>query len=685
MRRTRYVALPVRAWQYVGLLVVSLACLTLGLVSRDKEGRAGSLAGPEMEHQAPHKVDACPNWSPFTELPSALKPDQDQSRILKMSRESRNIRTILVPSRSRNVDHVIRGRFQMRTDFRSAEREERNVASHFSGRSLEFRLGTRNQDRSFRRSSDPAIRFSPTMDDLTNRRVYKRSTDMERRRTNEASRQRRFLTVTRSIERVERVERVARERNNVRQDERSLRNVEARSRMRSMVRRDSRLDQDRRSFARSEERRERVSRSNERRDSNSPRSLKGSRIDDSERRERGNQFQLVREKRESETPTTNSEELKGGRVTNRRSVSTSRRTSERSSASLESRNREEIRADRRSKERRSDRRVVEERFNHRSTEQKQHDRRLSERRSERRSTEQRTADHHRRRRVEERFDRRRRPVEQRFNHRSTEQRSDRRLPEQRSDRRNVEQIEQIEQRFNHRSAEQRSDRRLPEERSDRRLMEQRFNQRSTESGFDRRLPEKKLNRRLAEHRSDRRRHRLPVHEFDRRSTEEKFHRHRTEERLDRRNFDSRRLILQRYDDANRVQRTRSMPQISLRFSEKEDRLTDQIPVTDNNFPSYSIQRTTSSDDSTAFRSHARSSREKLLNRNNGILSRTNLFAASDILKQKNSMKYALTFEIIRQALVVALCIIYSLSLFRGKRGSIVSNLVRQPPPRFILW
>lgn len=55
MRRTRYVALPVRAWHYVGLLVVSLACLTLGLVSRDKEGRAGSLAGPELKHQAPHE------------------------------------------------------------------------------------------------------------------------------------------------------------------------------------------------------------------------------------------------------------------------------------------------------------------------------------------------------------------------------------------------------------------------------------------------------------------------------------------------------------------------------------------------------------------------------------------------------------------------------------------------------
>ncbi|XP_046750029.1 trichohyalin-like [Diprion similis] len=61
MRRTRHVVLPVRSWEHVGLLIVSLACLTLGLVSRDREGQAGSLAGPDLQHCAPHKVDACPN------------------------------------------------------------------------------------------------------------------------------------------------------------------------------------------------------------------------------------------------------------------------------------------------------------------------------------------------------------------------------------------------------------------------------------------------------------------------------------------------------------------------------------------------------------------------------------------------------------------------------------------------
>lgn len=57
MRRTRHVVLPVRSWQYIGLLIVSLACLTLGLVSRDREGHSGSLAGPELMHQAPHEYE----------------------------------------------------------------------------------------------------------------------------------------------------------------------------------------------------------------------------------------------------------------------------------------------------------------------------------------------------------------------------------------------------------------------------------------------------------------------------------------------------------------------------------------------------------------------------------------------------------------------------------------------------
>ena len=47
--------LPVKSWQYMGLMIVSLACLTLGLVSRDRGGRSGSLAGPELKHTAPHE------------------------------------------------------------------------------------------------------------------------------------------------------------------------------------------------------------------------------------------------------------------------------------------------------------------------------------------------------------------------------------------------------------------------------------------------------------------------------------------------------------------------------------------------------------------------------------------------------------------------------------------------------
>lgn len=68
MRRTRHVVLPVRSWQYIGLLIVSLACLTLGLVSRDREGHAGSLAGPELEHRAPHEYERNYYLIPYVQL-----------------------------------------------------------------------------------------------------------------------------------------------------------------------------------------------------------------------------------------------------------------------------------------------------------------------------------------------------------------------------------------------------------------------------------------------------------------------------------------------------------------------------------------------------------------------------------------------------------------------------------------
>ncbi|XP_076621778.1 uncharacterized protein LOC143342133 isoform X2 [Colletes latitarsis] len=163
MRRTRHVALPVRAWQYVGLLIVSLACLTLGLVSRDKEGRAGSLAGPELEHRAPHEVDACPNLSPFTKLPSCSILEQDPARVPKISGETASVRSSQIPadrriSRSRNLDRVSQTRMQSRTDCKSMERLARqgpNVDNDSSrlvrlSRSLNLddaRLTTRSLDR----------------------------------------------------------------------------------------------------------------------------------------------------------------------------------------------------------------------------------------------------------------------------------------------------------------------------------------------------------------------------------------------------------------------------------------------------------------------------------------------------------------------------------------------------------
>ncbi|KAL2742805.1 MOXD1 1 [Vespula maculifrons] len=83
MRRTRHVVLPVRSWQYIGLLLVSLACVTFGLVARDREGQAGSLTGPELLHRAPHNVDVCPNLNPLATSSMCLGLSEKQNLALK--------------------------------------------------------------------------------------------------------------------------------------------------------------------------------------------------------------------------------------------------------------------------------------------------------------------------------------------------------------------------------------------------------------------------------------------------------------------------------------------------------------------------------------------------------------------------------------------------------------------------
>ncbi|KAF7390811.1 hypothetical protein HZH66_009291 [Vespula vulgaris] len=83
MRRTRHVVLPVRSWQYIGLLLVSLACVTFGLVARDREGQAGSLTGPELLHRAPHNVDVCPNLNPLATSSICLGLSEKQNLALK--------------------------------------------------------------------------------------------------------------------------------------------------------------------------------------------------------------------------------------------------------------------------------------------------------------------------------------------------------------------------------------------------------------------------------------------------------------------------------------------------------------------------------------------------------------------------------------------------------------------------
>ncbi|XP_050445431.1 zinc finger CCCH domain-containing protein 13-like [Cataglyphis hispanica] len=204
MRRTRHVVLPVRSWQYIGLLIVSLACLTLGLVSRDREGHSGSLAGPELTHRAPHEVDACPNLNPFaqvsaehliTEPEKAAKPINDHEIKVSKSPISRRL------SRSLSLDRLSRigsRKIEERSssNLRAIERLSRSrtrVSDNESvNRLRESRFRTIVESHNARNSYDPVTRLSRSQD-LSNRATDRRSIvrDLERRvadRTNSRSR-----------------------------------------------------------------------------------------------------------------------------------------------------------------------------------------------------------------------------------------------------------------------------------------------------------------------------------------------------------------------------------------------------------------------------------------------------------------------------------------------------------------
>ncbi|PBC27738.1 MOXD1-like protein [Apis cerana cerana] len=524
MRRTRYVALPVRAWHYVGLLVVSLACLTLGLVSRDKEGRAGSLAGPELKHQAPHEVDACPNLTPFTKMPSCSSFEQDQTRISMTTTRTSITPSHLTLSRSRSLDRISR----TREDVERSDRRRGTSTENNPRRSLESRLRSESQDH-LRLASDPSIRLSRSRNSRVQER---RSIDSNRRREMNGrvddSRDRERLT--RSLERLASTD-FRRERN-----DRSLRDADRRNRMQLTIRRDSRLEQNRRSLTGLEQRADdRVSRldrrvdarTNERRDS--IRSLKRF-GDEMERRERNNRLNLARERRESRLDIRAPERVirdSRDRSSERRMLVDSKRNSERRSTSVKSRNREEIKADRRLTEERANR-FVEQRT----------DRRLMERRADRRLMERKID-----RVVEQNVDRRlseeradRRLIERRMDRQIMERRADRRLVDQRADR-------SIERKANQRLVEQRVDRRLMDQRADRsierkanqRLMEQRTDRRLMDQRVDRSI-ERKANQRLVEQRTDRY---LMDQRVDHRSMERKANQRLMEQRVDRRLMDQR--------------------------------------------------------------------------------------------------------------------------------------------------
>ncbi|XP_011050587.1 PREDICTED: eukaryotic translation initiation factor 3 subunit A-like [Acromyrmex echinatior] len=202
MRRTRHVVLPVRSWQYIGLLIVSLACLTLGLVSRDREGHAGSLAGPELTHRAPHEVDACPNLNPFVKSPIAeqekvTKPaiNNHQMKVSEfrapMSRKSVHSRSLSLDRLSRSGLQETRERLSRNRDLRTVERLSRSTSRISNDESInrvrESRFRTIAQSRDARNSFDLATRISRSRD--SNRATGRRSTEQnfERRLADSAN------------------------------------------------------------------------------------------------------------------------------------------------------------------------------------------------------------------------------------------------------------------------------------------------------------------------------------------------------------------------------------------------------------------------------------------------------------------------------------------------------------------
>ncbi|KYM84098.1 MOXD1 like protein 1 [Atta colombica] len=186
---------------YIGLLIVSLACLTLGLVSRDREGHAGSLAGPELTHRAPHEVDACPNLNPFVKIPIAeqekvTKPAINNHQMKSefeapMSRKSVFPRSLSLDRLSRSGLQETRERLSRNRDLRTVERLSRSTSRISNDESINrvresrFRIA---QSRDARNSFDLTTRVSRVRD-LSNRATGRRSTkqNFERRLTDSAN------------------------------------------------------------------------------------------------------------------------------------------------------------------------------------------------------------------------------------------------------------------------------------------------------------------------------------------------------------------------------------------------------------------------------------------------------------------------------------------------------------------
>ncbi|KAL0108117.1 hypothetical protein PUN28_015014 [Cardiocondyla obscurior] len=699
MRRTRHVVLPVRSWQYIGLLIVSLACLTLGLVARDREGHAGSLAGPELTHQAPHEVDACPNLNPFVkksiaELEEAAKLINDDVKISEPKASAVSRKSVL--SRSLSLDRVSR----------SGSREVRKPSSENRGLRIAERVSRSrvraSDNRSANRVWESRLKRNTQFRDTGN--TFSRSRDLSRqalsRRSAERNSERRLIEPansrfddhrSRSTERVlnyraeihERTSRSVERRTspenrnaeqqrnnnlNRRNREGSLNNRRAlhyRTANRERTSGLSAVRDTRRALVKSDDRRT-LSRLAERRN-----------VNDLNREALNRQIRTARSEERVVTLRGSSENSRRERINrsretaSRRDVSENYRTARSRHEEIASRERREriVRSsrsvDRNSMDRREIRRIKDSGNRDRQSRDERRIALQNSREAERRAAEQRNLI----RRVSERQDAL-----------NTARFDSRKLSERRTDNaRSRQEFSAIDRRLERNSESRVSRDRTVEKRSalnSRRL--------STHEGS------RMQNRRVE--RNSELRNSISMFPMERRtnsrtaslgnqvlrSSETQRENRRAEERRVTRSFKDRLTEFRERESRHLHQRRTRSIENSSRFS---SRRRVYVPEQSHEQRRLSVEKMLARtvDNERLSTKWERSSRDVRVEKNVG--------AEKKIVLNPMDYKYVkqpMVYDLMRQALVMALCTVYGLSLYNGKKSSIGSNIMQQAQ-RLIIW